>query len=258
MPYDTILYELSDGVATITLNRPEVLNGLNGQMRVEVLHAIKRAQDEARVIVSTGAGRGYCSGQDLGDRKSMADLDLERTLRDEYVPLLEAIYDCPLPTIAAVNGPAVGAGANLALAHDIVIAREDAVFIQAFARIGLIPDAGGTYWLPRQIGFARAMGAALFAEPISGQQAADIGMIWEAVAEAEFDNHVINRALKLAQGPTQTYTYIKKAMRQSAENSLDDQLALEAELQGKAGRTRDFLEGVMAFTQKRPAKFEGR
>ena len=150
MTYETIQYDLSDDVATVTLNRPDVMNGLNAQLRVELLHAFKRAADEARVIVTTGAGRGYCSGQDLGDRKTVADVDLERTLRDEYVPLLEAIYDCPLPTIAAVNGPAAGAGANLALAHDVVIAREDAIFIQAFARIGLVPDAGGTFWLPRQ------------------------------------------------------------------------------------------------------------
>ncbi len=258
MTYETLLYDVNEGVATITLNRGEVMNGLNGQMRVELMHAFRRAADEARVIVTTGAGRGYCSGQDLGDRKNMADIDLERTLRDEYVPLLEIIYDCPLPTIAAVNGPAAGAGANLALAHDVVIAKEDAIFIQAFARIGLIPDAGGTFWLPRQIGAARAMGAALFAEPISGREAADMGMIWEAVSDAKFDAHVIDRALKLSKGPTKTYEYIKTAMRKSSENSLEDQLSLEAELQGKAGKTRDFLEGILAFSEKRDAKFEGR
>jgi len=258
MTYEMITYGLENGVATLTLNRPEVMNGLNSQMRIELIHAFKRAIGEARVIVTTGEGRAYCSGQDLGDRKSMADIDLERTLRDEYVPLLEAIYDCPLPTIAAVNGHAAGAGANLALAHDVVIAKEDANFIQAFARIGLIPDAGGTFWLPRQIGFARAMGAALFAEPISGRDAAQMGMIWEAVGDAKFQAHIRDRAEKLAEGPTQTYTYIKQSLRKSAENSLEDQLSLEAELQGKAGKTRDFLEGVMAFVQKRPARFEGR
>ena len=258
MSYETILYDLSEGVATITLNRAEVMNGLNSQMRVELMHAIKRAGDEARVVVTTGAGRGYCSGQDLGDRKSMADIDLERTLRDEYVPLLETIYECPLPTIAAVNGPAAGAGANLALAHDVVIAKEDAIFIQAFSRIGLIPDAGGTYWLPRQIGAARAMGAALFAEPVTGKDAATMGMIWEAVSEKNFEAHVIERALKLSNGPTKTYEYIKQAIRSSGDNSLDEQLSLEAELQGKAGKTHDFLEGVMAFIQKRPAEFKGR
>jgi len=214
------------------------MNGLNRQMRVELMHALKRASEEARVIVTTGAGR--------------------RTLRDEYEPLLETIYECPIPTIAAVNGPAAGAGANLALAHDVVIAKESAIFIQAFARIGLIPDAGGTFWLPRQIGAARAMGAALFAEPVSGKEAAEMGMIWEAVSDANFDGHVIGRAMKLSTGPTKTYEFIKQAMRQSSENSLEDQLSLEAELQGKAGKTRDFLEGVMAFSEKRDAKFEGR
>lgn len=258
MTYDVLNYELENGVARITLNRPDVMNGLNGQMRVELLHAFKRAAEEARVIVTTGAGRGYCSGQDLGDRTNMGDIDLERTLRDEYEPLLMAIYDCPIPTIAAVNGPAAGAGANLALAHDVVIAKEDAVFIQAFARIGLIPDAGGTFWLPRQIGFARAMGAALFAEPITGKDAAQMGMIWEAVAEVDFEAHVKSRAGRLAQGPTQTYQYIKEVIRRSSDNTLEEQLSLEAEFQGKAGKTRDFLEGVMAFKEKRPAKFEGR
>ena len=258
MTYETILFETADNVATITLNRPEVMNGLNSQMRVEILHAVNRAQDEARVLVMTGAGRGFCSGQDLGDRRNAGDIDLERTLREEYEPLLLAIYNSKIPTIAAVNGPAAGAGANLALAHDIVIAREEAVFIQAFARIGLIPDAGGTYWLPRQMGFARAMGAALFAEPITGRQAADWGMIWEAVGGDAFDAHIAARASKLATGPTATYGYIKQALRGTFDNSLEDQLGLEAELQGKAGKTRDFTEGVMAFLQKRPAKYQGR
>lgn len=258
MSYEMLTYDLSNDVATITLNRPDVMNGLNAQMRVELMHAIKRAEGEARVVLTTGAGRGYCSGQDLGDRKTMADVDLERVLRDEYVPLLETIYQCRLPTIAAVNGAAAGAGANLALAHDVVIATESAVFIQAFSRIGLIPDAGGTYWLPRQIGFARAMGAMLFAEPIRARDAAQMGMIWEAVADDTFMQHVTSRAMALAKGPTQTYRYLKEALHKSAANSLEEQLDVEAELQGKAGKTRDFIEGVMAFSQKREAKFEGR
>ena len=258
MDYETINLTIANDVATITLNRPDVMNGMNGQMRLDLLHAFKNVSDQARVVVLTGAGRGFCSGQDLGDRVSSADLDIERTLREEYEPLLRAIYDCPIPVIAAVNGPAAGAGANLALAADIVIATESAVFIQAFARIGLIPDAGGTYWLPRQIGFARAMGAALFAEPISASQAADWGMIWEAVADEDFANVVMTRATQLAQGPTKTYALIKQALRTSYDNSLGDQLDNEAHLQGIAGKTRDFTEGVMAFLEKRPAKYEGR
>lgn len=258
MNYDTITYDVVGNVATITLNRPDVMNGLNAQMRRELLHAVQRAGDDARVLVTTGSGRGYCSGQDLGDRKNAADIDMERTLREEYEPMLRAIFDSPIPTIAAVNGAAAGAGANLALAHDVVIARESAIFLQAFARIGLIPDAGGTYWLPRQMGFAKAMGAALFAEPISATDAAAWGMIWQAVPDAEFDDVITERALRLAGGPTEGYRYIKQALRQSFDNTLEDQMGLEAELQGRAGSTRDYLEGVMAFLEKRPAKYEGR
>ena len=258
MPYQTIRYAVRDDVAIVTFNRPEVMNALNTQMRAEILEVAKRAPDEARVLVMTGKGRAFCSGQDLGDRANVADIDLERTLRDEYVPMLRAIFDCPLPTIAAVNGAAAGAGANLALAADVVIAAESAVFLQAFTRIGLIPDAGGTYWLPRQMGFARAMGAALFAEPIPARQAAAWGMIWEAVPDDSFADHWWARAIKLATGPTVAYTNVKRALRESYANDLEAQLALEARLQGECGRTRDFREGVVAFMEKRAAIYEGR
>ena len=258
MNYETIRLTISDNVATLTLNRPDKMNALNTQMRAELLHAVKEAGKEARVLVITGEGRAFCSGQDLGDRANAANLDLERTLRDEYEPLLRAIFDCPIPTISAVNGAAAGAGANLALAADVVIATESAVFLQAFSRIGLIPDAGGTYWLPRQMGFAKAMGAAVFAEPISARQAADWGMIWEAVADAEFADHWKGRAAKLAAGPTVAYANAKTAIRGSYGNSLDEQLALEAKLQGECGKTRDFQEGVTAFLDKRPPAYEGR
>lgn len=259
MDYQTIRLTYTDGYAEITLDRADKKNALNSQMRAELLHAVKAASGEARAIVLTGAGDAFCSGQDLGDAKgSFANANMERTLRDEYVPLLRAIYDCPVPTISAVNGAAAGAGANLALAADVVIATESAVFLQAFTRIGLIPDAGGTYWLPRQVGFARAMGAALFAEPVSAKQAADWGMIWEAVADANFDAHWRVRAAKLAAGPTQAYAYAKEAIRASYDNDLDEQLLLEAQYQGRCGKTRDFREGVMAFLEKRPANYEGR
>ena len=258
MNYTTIKLAIRDDVAILTLNRPDVMNALNTQMRAEIAHAVKEAGTTARVLVITGAGRAFCSGQDLGDRANAADIDLERTLRDEYLPMLKAIFDSPIPTIAAVNGAAAGAGANLALATDVVIASESAMFLQAFTRIGLIPDAGGTYWLPRQIGAARAMGAALFAEPIKARQAADWGMIWEAVPEDEFAEHWWARAIKLAQGPTAAYRHVKEAIRGSYDNSLDDQLALEARLQGECGKTRDFKEGVLAFLEKRPANYEGR
>ncbi|MFZ3582945.1 enoyl-CoA hydratase-related protein [Loktanella sp. DJP18] len=258
MDYQAITVETRDDVVTITLNRPEKMNALGTQMRAEVTQAFTAAPDMGRVAVLTGAGRAFCSGQDLGDRASGADIDLERTLRDEYVPMLRAIIDCPIPTIAAVNGPAAGAGANLALVADVVIASSDAYFVQAFARIGLIPDAGGTWFLPRQMGLARAMGASLFTDSISAQQAADWGMIYEVAAAADFADHWQARAVQLATGPTQTYTHIKAALRASFGNSLDEQLELEARLQGKCGQTRDFREGVGAFLEKRPARFEGR
>jgi len=258
MDYSTIQYAVRDDVAVIMLNRPDVMNALNTQMRAEITHAVRAAEKEARVVVLTGSGKAFCSGQDLGDGGSAAALDLERTLRDEYVPMLRAIIDCKIPTIAAVNGPAAGAGANLALVTDIVIASYDAYFVQAFSRIGLIPDAGGTHFLPRQIGLARAMGAMMFGDKVSATQAADWGMIYEAVPSSEFVGHYTQRAVQLAKGPTATYGYLKDALRATSDNTLEQQLALEAKLQGKCGKTRDFQEGVVAFLEKRPASFEGR
>ncbi len=258
MDYQAITFVVKNGVGVITLNRPKVMNALNTQMRAEITHAVKAAERDARVLIMTGAGSSFCSGQDLGDGGSAAAMDLERTLRDEYVPMLKAIFDCRVPTISAVNGPAAGAGANLALAADVVIASEAAYFIQAFTRIGLIPDAGGTYWLPRQMGAAKAMGAALFGDKITAQQAADWGMIYETAPAETFLSHVQSRAAHLAQGPTEAYRHLKAAIRGSFDNSLDEQLALEAKLQGKCGKTRDFQEGVVAFLEKRAARYEGR
>ncbi len=258
MDYETLLIREEGGIGTITLNRPDVMNALNKQMRAELTHALKDLGARVRVLVLTGAGRAFCSGQDLGDGGNAAQIDLERTLREEYEPMLRAIYDAPVPVIAAVNGSAAGAGANLALAADVVIAAQSASFIQAFTRIGLIPDAGGTWFLPRQIGFARAMGAMLFADRISAQQAADWGMIWEAVDDTVFDAAWQARATALASGPTVAYRNIRLALRKSLSNPLDAQLALEAQLQAEAGKTRDFREGVMAFLEKRTASFEGR
>lgn len=258
MQYQTIRLSIRGEIAVLALNRPEVKNALNTQMRAEILYAVKDAQKQARVLVLTGKGNAFCSGQDLGDGATAGNVDMERTLRDEYVPMLQAIYDCPIPTIAAVNGAAAGAGANLALACDIVIATQSAVFLQAFSRIGLIPDAGGTYWLPRQVGFARAMGAAMFAEPVTADQAAEWGMIWESVPDDKFVDLWTERAAKLATGPTVAYGHLKTAIRDSFDNTLSEQLALEARFQGECGHTRDFKEGVMAFMEKRPAKYEGR
>lgn len=258
MQYETLRLNVSNNVAVIEFTRPEVMNALNTQMRAEILHAVRDVESRARVLVLTGKGRAFCSGQDLGDRATVASTDLERTLRDEYVPMLMAIYNCKIPTIAAVNGPAAGAGANLALAADVVIATHSAVFLQAFTRIGLIPDAGGSYYLPRQIGMAKAMGAALFAEPMTAEEASRIGMIWEAVPDEEFAAHWKDRASYLANGPTEAYARVKKIIRASFENNLEDQLMLEAKLQGECGKTFDFREGVLAFLDKRAANYEGR
>ena len=258
MDYSAIRYDLNKGVATITLNRPDVMNALNTQMRAEIADAVRRGGTTARVVVLTGAGRAFCAGQDLGDGGNAARLDLERTLRDEYIPMLTAITACPVPVISAVNGAAAGAGANLALAADVVIASEDAFFMQAFTRIGLIPDSGGTWLLPRLIGGARAMGAMLFSDRISARQAADWGMIYETAPAANFEAYWQDRAQQLATGPTLAYRHLKTALAATWDHDLEQQLALEGELQGQCGKSRDFREGVVAFLEKRSAAFEGR
>ena len=254
MTFQAIGYEVAADVARITLNRPAVMNALNRQMRAEITQAIGLAQDQARVLVLTGAGRAFCSGQDLGD----AGGDFAQILREEYEPMLMALTHSRIPTIAAVNGVAAGAGASLALATDVVIAADSAAFVQAFARIGLIPDAGGTYWLPRQIGFARAMGAVLFADRISAAQALNWGMIYEVAPDAEFAARWQARAMALAKGPTLAFGAMKQALRASYGNSLPEQLALEARLQADCGASADCREGIAAFAEKREPVFQGR
>lgn len=258
MDYSTIKFEADNDIVTIKLNRPEVMNALNTLMRAELAHAIQSASEHGRVLVLTGEGKAFCSGQDLGDGVRAAEADLERTLRDEYFPVLNAFKNCAIPTIAAVNGAAAGAGANFALLADVVIAAESAYFMQAFSRIGLIPDAGGTWLLPRRIGAARSMGMMLFAERVSAKQALDWGLIWETAPDAQFEPTWKSRASQLAAGPTQAYTRMKRLVRASFDTDFDKQVELEARLQGQAGKTRDFKEGVLAFLEKRPPKFEGR
>jgi 2-(1,2-epoxy-1,2-dihydrophenyl)acetyl-CoA isomerase len=253
---DLVKVEIEGGICRITLNRPEVMNALNRELRRELTAALV-AGHAARVIVLTGAGRGFSSGQDLSDASALDAAGFEGILNDEYVPMIRAITDAPVPVIAAVNGVAAGAGANLALACDLVIAAESAVFIQAFTRIGLIPDAGGTSFLPRRVGLQRAMGAALLAEPVSARQAADWGMIWEAVPDERFAEVVEARAAKLASGPTGAYAALKQAMRGAFDQSLEAQLAVEARLQGLCGASGDFREGVSAFLEKRSPHFTG-
>jgi 2-(1,2-epoxy-1,2-dihydrophenyl)acetyl-CoA isomerase len=251
---DSVLVTDAGGVRTVTLNRPAVMNALNRDTRAAITAALQG--HDARAVVITGAGRAFCSGQDLSGT-AITPAEVSRTLRDEYEPMLRAIVDCPVPVIAAVNGPAAGAGANLALVCDVVIACESAFFQQSFTRIGLIPDAGGTWALPRAVGFQRAMGAMLFAGRITAGQAADWGMIWECVADDAFAATVATRAGALASGPGVAFRGIKAAVRASYGNTLDQQLALEAEWQGTCGATADFAEGVAAFMEKRAAGFTG-
>ena len=253
-----ILYDLTAGVATITLNRPEVMNALSGSLRRALLEAIRRAESEARVIVLTGAGRAFCSGQDLADAQGFgAEVPFEQLLNEEYVPLLNAIYDCPLPTIAAVNGAAAGAGANLALAADVVIAAESASFVQAFSRIGLIPDAGGTFSLTRILGEPRAKALALTAEPLPAEKAADWGLIWKAIDDADLMAEAVALASSLAAGPTLGLGLTKRLIQAAATTSLDEQLDLERDCQRTAGRSADYAEGVTAFLEKRKPEFRG-
>lgn len=256
MSFQTIEFDIRDGVAWLMLNRPAVMNALNTQMRQDITQALSTLDPAVRCVVLTGAGRGFCSGQDLTDRSAAANL--EATLRVEYEPMLRAITNCPVPVIAAVNGTAAGAGANLALAADVVIATQSASFIQAFTRIGLIPDAGGTWIIPRSVGSARAMGMMLFAEPVTADQAQEWGMIWQSVPDDQFSDVVSARAQALANGPTGAYLSIRRAVAASSGNELDAQLALEATLQGEAGRSADFVEGVTAFLEKRRPAFTGR
>ena len=258
MKYETIRYRVENDIALVTLNRPKVMNALTVQMRAEIENAFQRAAVEARVVVMTGKDKAFCTGQDLGDRANAANVDMEQSLKKTYEPMLKAIFECPIPTISAVNGPAAGAGANLALAADIVIASESAYFLQAFGRIGLIPDAGGTYTMPRSMGFAKALGASLFAEKIPAKKADEWGLIWEAVPDDKFEETWRARAEYLAKGPTLAFSQMKLALRESWNHTPDEQLAMEPQIQSKVGRSRDFLEAGSAFLEKRPAHFEGR
>lgn len=258
-----ISYQSTDDVATITLNRPDKLNAFTTAMLGQFTAALQRASDDeaVRAVVITGAGRGFCAGQDLGDRAVAASdeaPDLGESLENRYNPIVRAIRAMPKPVIMAVNGVAAGAGANIALAGDIVIAARSARFIQSFARIGLLPDSGGTFVLPRTLGRARAMGLALLGEALDASTAAQWGLIWDVVDDEDLSAVTAELALRLAAGPTAGYAKIKQAINAASVNTLDDQLDLERDLQREAGRSRDYAEGVAAFMEKRPPRFEGR
>jgi 2-(1,2-epoxy-1,2-dihydrophenyl)acetyl-CoA isomerase len=258
-----ILVEQQAGLTTITLNRPDKLNSFTKTMLEAFLAALQAAADDqsVRALVVTGAGRGFCAGQDLGDRAVApgdAQPDLGESLENRYNPAVRLMRSMPKPIVVAVNGVAAGAGANLALAGDIVVAASSARFIQSFARIGLIPDSGGTYSLPRRVGMARAMGLALLGEPLDAATAADWGLIWEVVPDDQLHERATTLGSALAAGPTVGYAAIKEAVNASLGNELDAQLDLERDLQRRAGQSRDYGEGVRAFMEKRAAEFEGR
>jgi 2-(1,2-epoxy-1,2-dihydrophenyl)acetyl-CoA isomerase len=258
-----LLERLEDGVLTLTLNRPERLNAVNAALHRALADAMVRAAagDECRVVLITGAGKGFCAGADLADRALDPDgarPDLGDALDKRYNPLIRAMRRLPKPIVCAVNGPAAGAGVNFALACDVVLAAKSAKFLQAFARIGLVPDAGGTWILPRLVGDARARALMMLADPIGAEQAEAWGMIYRAVDDDELMGAARTIAERFAAGPTQAYGLMKRAFAASFVNSLDAQLDLERDLQREAGASDDFVEGVRAFLEKRPAIFHAK
>lgn len=257
---ETIRFDIQNGIAKITLNRPTVFNSFNKTMAVEFQRVLDKCNidPEVRCVILTGEGKAFCAGQDL---KEVTDPDgppLTSIVRDHYNPIIEKIRNLDKPVVAAVNGVAAGAGANIALACDIVIARKSAAFIQAFSKIGLIPDSGGTFFLPRLVGFQRASALMMLGDKVTAEEAQNMGMIYRAVDDANFDEEVASIAEKLAKMPTVGLAYTKKALNKSMHNDLLAQLALEEQLQTKAGSTEDYNEGVDAFLNKRTPEFKGK
>ncbi|MBB6290493.1 MULTISPECIES: 2-(1,2-epoxy-1,2-dihydrophenyl)acetyl-CoA isomerase PaaG [unclassified Pseudomonas] len=263
MSYEHIIFNVDAGVALLSLNRPDQLNAFNTKMHEEVREALKavRSDKHVRVLLLTGEGRGFCAGQDLSDRNVAPGVerpDLGVSIERFYNPLLCALRDLPLPVICAVNGVAAGAGANIPLVCDIVLAARSASFIQAFCKIGLIPDSGGTWSLPRLVGMARAKALAMLGNKLSAEQAQQWGLIHQVVDDADLRYEALKLARMLATQPTAGLALTKRALNASFDNTFEQQLTLERDLQRLAGHTDDYREGVSAFMEKRPADFKGR
>ncbi|WP_454736829.1 enoyl-CoA hydratase-related protein [Cupriavidus necator] len=257
-----VLYQASEGVATLTLNRPDVLNAMNAELMSALREGVERAaaDSEVRAVLLTGAGRGFCAGADLAARQSGGNglADSGALLRERYHPIILALRQMPKPVVTAVNGVAAGAGMSLALAGDVVLAGRSASFLQAFSRIGLIPDAGSTYFLPRYAGEMRARALAILAEKIDAEEAHRIGLVWKLHDDNVLQDEAGKLARHLATMPTMAYGLIKEALNQSFDNDLAAQLEVEATLQSRASRSEDCREGVAAFIEKRAPKFKGR
>jgi 2-(1,2-epoxy-1,2-dihydrophenyl)acetyl-CoA isomerase len=260
--YEQIKYESKDGILTITLNRPDKLNAFTGKMLSELLDAMDRADrdDDVRAIVFTGAGRGFCAGADLSDpdRDRSETADSGSALDKFFNPVIRLMRSVPKPVVAAVNGPAAGVGMSFALAADIAIAGKSASFLQAFARIGLLPDGGSTWFLPRLVGEQRARALAMLAPKISAEQAKEWGLIWDVVEDGDLMKTAAEVARGLADGPTLSLARIKEAMNRASGNPLSQQLDLERDFQRELGRSEDFKEGVLAFLAKRKPAFKGK
>src|SRR5471032_2339635 len=263
MNYENILFDITDGIATLTLNRPDKLNSFTQAMHEEVCHAMHKVSHDksVRVFVLTGAGRGFCDGQDLSDRAvepGARTVDLGDSVEKNYAPLVLALRALPMPVICAVNGVAADAGANLALACDIVIAAKSASFVEVFCKLGLIPDTGGTYFLPRLIGSARAMGMALLGEKLSAEKAEAWGLIWKCVPDEELAAETMAMARHFATAPTKGLAFTKQALHASGANTLPQQLTLECGMMSELGNSDDYREGVAAFMAKRAPQFTGK